>query len=324
VTAPIYPVSAVQVGIGKETTFGTGVSPSYSIPVIGPNPDDTHGVIPDTGWRTSPGDSFGHAQGPLGSTVALGGNVHADTIGFPLAGLLGDVVASGSGPVTTTMALLNSGTLQPPSYTISTFDPVQSLRWPGSVFTTCTLTASASNALTWSAQTVGLNAVTTTTPSTNYTSVGLMPAWVGSPKIGGSPVTGVLSSSVTITRVVTPLRNVDGSQQPYMYLRGVVSVTGTWVLLLESDALRAAYTAGSQTSMEATYAQGAGASAQQVKWRCSDVILTNVDRGYQGNKYMLMTVDWKADANSTDVGASGGLSPIQIVLKNQVTSGTYA
>lgn len=322
-TAAIYPVSALQVGIGKEASFGSAVSPAYSIPLLNGNPDDVHVVLPDIGWRTAPADSFGHVPGPLSSTVQLGGNVHADTIGYPFAGLLGDVTASGTNPTTSTIALLNSGTLLPPSYTVSTFDPVQSLRWPGCYFTQLTMTASAAAALTWSASMVGLNAVTTSTPSTNFTTVGLMPAWVGVVKIGGTQVPAVLSSDLTITRTLTPKRNVDGSQAPYLFVAGVVSVTGKLVILLESDALRAQYVSGAQTTMEATYAQGAGATAQQVKWHCSDVILTNVDRGYTG-KYMQLAIDWKADANSTDVGASGGLSPIQIVLKNQVTTGHYA
>jgi hypothetical protein len=43
----------------------------------------------------------------------------------------------------------------------------------------------------------------------------------------------------------------------------------------------------------------------------------------RGKDYVELPISFKAVANSTDVGASGGYSPIKVTLQNAITSGTY-
>ena len=44
----------------------------------------------------------------------------------------------------------------------------------------------------------------------------------------------------------------------------------------------------------------------------------------RGEDFVQVSVDFNAQANTTDDGASGGFSPIKWVLQNAKASGTYA
>ena len=44
----------------------------------------------------------------------------------------------------------------------------------------------------------------------------------------------------------------------------------------------------------------------------------------RGKDFIELNVTYKAIANTTDVGATSGYSPIKVTLKNAKASGTYA
>jgi hypothetical protein len=44
----------------------------------------------------------------------------------------------------------------------------------------------------------------------------------------------------------------------------------------------------------------------------------------RGEDFVQVSVDFNAQSNTTDAGASGGFSPISWTLKNAKPSGTYA
>ena len=82
------------VGIAKETTKGTAVTPTVFIPVIASTlkPVDKYGALYDEGLRGSLVKNYNYIQGRGNSTFDFGGAAFADTIGFPIAGLLGEDV----------------------------------------------------------------------------------------------------------------------------------------------------------------------------------------------------------------------------------------
>jgi hypothetical protein len=322
VTAPAFPVQHVTVGIAKEPSFGTVTAPAYFIPALAPTATDIHNPVPDVGWRGPAADGFGHVPGILEGDLALGGNVHADTIGYALAGILGDAVAAGSGPTTWTIAVNNTLT-EEPSYTVTITDPVNSRQWAGAKFAALVLSSTAAGALTWTSKLTSLPSVIGTAPATSYTGVGILAGWRLAAQIGGAAVASVLSSTVTITRATVPKRNTDGSRSPYLIHSGICSVAGTLQLIMQTDTYRALYVAGTSTSIDLNYAQGAGAGATQTRIHCSDVTLTKVAPDYATGAFQQVKVDWKADYNTTDVGASGGWSPVKVTLQNAVGTGVY-
>ncbi|HEY3718366.1 MAG TPA: phage tail tube protein [Jatrophihabitantaceae bacterium] len=318
-----YPSGLVVVGIAKEPAYGTATVPVMYLPVAPPAPGDVHTPIPDTGWRSSAVDSYGHQPGPLEGAVALAGPVFADTIGFALAGVLGDVTSAGSNPTTHTMAALNSGEQQPPSYTVTTSDPVGALAWAGSKFASLTLSATADGALTWAGQVHSQAAAAATTPAAAYTALSQFAGWRGVVQLGGATDTRVESLDVTLARTVTAKRNVDGARAPWLQRSGPLSVAGAMTIVMASDTYRQQYVNGTVTSVDINYQQGAGTGLQQIKLHCSTVTFTNVARTYSGS-WVELAVAWTADANTADVGASGGYSPVKATLKNLVAAGVYA
>ena len=49
-----------------------------------------------------------------------------------------------------------------------------------------------------------------------------------------------------------------------------------------------------------------------------------VARIERGKDYVELSVNYRAQANTTDAGVTAGYSPIKVVLQNAKASGTYA
>lgn len=318
-----YPSRLVAVNIGKESSYGTPATPTYSMPAH-PQFADNHQPQPDTAWRGAPASSFGHGLGTLDSILALDGPAYADIIGFPLAGILGDLSTTIGTPNTQSIAALNTGLQQTPSYTLYLADGLDCLQWPGCKFNSVTIAGSGDGILQWSGALQGMPGSVVTAPAKNFTGVPMFAGWAGNVQIGGVTDLHVLDFSVTIARTVVAQRNADGSQTPYGQRSEELTVTGAATLAMTSDAYRALYIAGTATSIDIAYAQGAGAGLQAIGLHSSLVTLTAAARDYSSSRWIELPITWVADANTTDVGASGGRSPIKATLRNTVPAGTYA
>jgi hypothetical protein len=104
---PITYSSARQfVGIAKETTQGTAVTPTVTIPVDKFEPEDKPTWIDDKALRGSMTDVINRVQGPLHSELSFSGPLFFDWAGYLLNNILGDLVESGTytGSGTTTLS----------------------------------------------------------------------------------------------------------------------------------------------------------------------------------------------------------------------------
>lgn len=317
-----YPSGLTAVSIGKETAYAVPVTPTYSVPAQ-VQPADAHTPQADTSWRGAPASVFGHAGGIIDGALQLGGAVYADTIGFPLVGVLGDLVTTNGTPNTHAAALLCSGNQQAASYTVYSADAHSCLQWAGCKFSSVTLTSSGDGVLAWSGVLQGLPGAIVTAPAPNYTAVPMFAGWRGVVQIGGVADAHVLSTSTSIQRPVLAQRNIDGGQTAYGQRSEEVSVTGSLALAMSSDTYRQQYLATTASSLDITYSQGAGAGLQQVKLHCSNITWTTAVRSY-GSRWIELDLAWEAAANTADVGASGGRSPIKATLRNTVAAGVYA
>jgi hypothetical protein len=312
------------VGIGKETTPGTGVTATAFIPVTGPNGKDAVTMLPDKGLRGAMVDTYDEIAGPISGTYDFGGDVFPDTIGWPLAGILGDVATTGaSAPYSHAMAALNSGDGQPKSYTISDFYSAAARQYPGAKFSEFSLKYSGDSMLTYTAKAVTFGSVTTTKPTAAFTSIPPMAGWTGAVKLAGTPLTNVLDGELNIKRATTVINPVDGTQAPSIIWSGPVTCDGKFTVIMEDDTYLSAYLANTSTTLEVNYQTGAGAALVQVDFKMSKIkyTLAEIDRS---KDYVTVSVTWEGLANSTDVGVSSGYSPLKVTLQNAVTSGVYA
>jgi hypothetical protein len=106
VPTAVFPVSERFVGIARETTYGTAVSPTVTIPMTNFAPSDKPVWVMDEAWRGSMSGEYDMIQGPLWAETSFGGPVYGDTIGHMLYNILGDYTQSAAS--TTPTATLNA------------------------------------------------------------------------------------------------------------------------------------------------------------------------------------------------------------------------
>jgi hypothetical protein len=310
-------------GIAKETTFGTPVPPTAFLPVTAITPKDNLTLIPDKGWRGAMVDLYGETSGPLFATVDFDGDVFADTVGFVLAGVLGDLTTTGaSTPYSHAFAVLNSGNGQPTSYTLTDSYAAGSRAYAGAKFSEIGFKFNADGVLTYAAKATTFGSATATLPTASFTSVPQFAGWNGVVQIGGVASTGVLDAEVTIKRPVTVLNAVDGTQAPAALWSGPVSVDGKMTLVMEDDTALTNYLTQVQPSLDFNFTQGTGAALTQLKLHMSKVSYSAADIT-RGKDYVEIPVTFSAIANATDIGTSAGYSPIKVTLQNAIASGVF-
>jgi hypothetical protein len=310
-------------GIAKETTPGTPVASTNFIPVTQITPKDNLTLLQDKGYRGSFTDVYDEIAGTLYGTLDYDGDVFPDTVGFALAGILGDVTTTGaSAPYTHNFSVLNSGTGQPPTYTLNDNYVAGNRQYASAKFSEVGFKFTDDGLLTYSAKTTTFGSVTAAAPTTSFTAVPPMVGWTGAVQIGGVTQAGVIDGEVTIKRTVTVINAIDGSQAPASLWSGPVQVDGKATLIMEDDTQLTNYLTNVKPAVDFNFSAGTGASAVQLKLHMSKCAISAADVT-RGKDYVEVPITWTAIANITDVGTSGGYSPIKVTVQNAVTSGTY-
>jgi hypothetical protein len=320
------PTYTTFLGVAKETVFGTAVPATFSIPVSTLTADDKLALIEDKNLRGSAVEVYSLVPGITSGDLSFGGDVFADAIGFPLVGVLGDVTVTGAtAPYTTTAAVLNTGSTQPPSYTLTATTAINARLFAGCRFSEVGLKFDGSGKLDYTAKATGFIGSVGATPTPSFTTVPIAAGWQGVVKLGGTTVPSVQSGEVTIKRSVTPIHTVAGSQAAYNNWAGPVTCDGKLLLVMEADTYRANYAAGLPTVLDVNFTQGTGAALTQLLVHCSSVFWTNAPEKIDSSKtYIELELTFTAAANVTDKGTSNGYSPVKVTLQNAMPSGTYA
>ena len=317
------------VGIAKETTKGTAVAPTDYIPVLAGSlkPVDVIDPLYDQGLRGSNVNSYAYIPGRTRSMFDFGGDVFADTIGYSIAGIMGEVTTTGStAPYTHTISLKNSSTVaadtQPIAYTLTDFYSANVRAYAGQQIHDFVLTFSAEGLLTYSSKATGWLSATASTPSPSFSTVLPTPVWQGTVSVGGSQVSTAVNGSLTVARPATPIYGISQTQNPYNVFVGPITVTGSFDFVMEDDTELTRYLNNTQPAIVLNWAYGTGATAVQLQATLTKgaYVVTGIDRS---KDFVTIKCDVNAQANLTDAG-SNGYSPIKFVVKNAKPSGTYA
>lgn len=393
------PSYASFLGIALEATPGTAVAPTMFLPVKTMTPMDKLTLLPDEGLRGAPVKTYSHVPGPLWAEYDFGGDVYADSIGWPLVGLLGDAVyggtytgsgtttlssgcsagatsistaasiangtriqidsgvlsevvvtsgvPTGAGPYTipvpplkyahlsavtvqpvttpysTAVSTLCAGNFQPPTYTFTDWNSnITGYQLAGSRFSEVGFKFAGQGKLEYTAKATSLSNATTTKPSFANNATQVFAGWQGIVKLGGSTIGSLIDGEITAKRPVENIDTADGSQAPYANFGGVVEADGKMTIVMEADTYRAQYVAGTSTSVEFNFLQGSGGTTQQVLLHASTCVFTDA-KVTRGKAYVELEIPFTCDANTTDVGNSGGFSPLKATIQNAVVAGTY-
>ena len=317
-------------GIAKEATKGTPVAATDFIPVAKDSlkPVDVIDPLYDQGLRGSNTLNYNYIPGRTRSTFDFGGAVFADTIGYAIAGLLGEVVTTGgSAPYTHEITLFNSLTsgvdAQPISYTLTDFYAVDVRQYPGCQFSDFSLKFNADGMLEYDAKTTGWLSNTTADPTPSFSNLLPTPVWRGTVTIGGTQVSTSMTGNIDMTRPVTPIYGISNTQQPYQVFLGPLEATGKITFIMENDSQLLNYLDNTQPSLEFVWNYGTGANEIAVVATLSKGAYTTgmIERG---DDFVKVTVDINGMSTTSDAGASGGYAPIKWTLLNAKPSGTYA
>ena len=312
------------VGIAKETVKGTAVAATAFIPVKSMTPVDHQTYLPDTGMRGSQVSNYGQIASVTWAEYDFGGDVLPDTIGYPVAGILGDVTVVGAtAPFTHAAAVKNSGDGQPLSFTISDYNNITTRQLTACQFSDLSFTFVAEGLLEYTAKAMGNITATTTLPVRSYTSVPPIPSWRGVMTLGGSADLTVLDGTCDIKRTVTAIHTVDNTAAAYRFWAGPVTVTGKLAVVAETEAQLLNYLNNTQPSIDINFQQGAGAAANGLLLHMSKAayVTGQINRG---KDYIGFDITYEAVANTTDIGTSGGYSPIKATVTSALPAGTYA
>ena len=312
------------IGIAKETTKGTAVTPTDYIAVMANTvkPVDVIQPLYDEGLRGSLVKNYNYLPGRAYSTYDFGGQVFADTFGFPLAGILGEDVTSGTAPTTHTIALKNSATAaadaQPSAYTITDFYGAAVRAYPGVQFHDVSLKFNADGMLEYDAKGTGFPSAAASTPTPTFTTILPTQVWQGTVNVAGSSITNAMTGSIDLKRSVTPIFGISATQSPYSIFLGPLEVTGKVTFVMENDTQLTNYLTNTQPILVFNWSYGTGATAIQIQATMSKEAYT-VATIERSKDFVEVAVTINAMGNLTDAGTVG-YSPIKWVIKNARTT----
>jgi hypothetical protein len=306
--------------LGPEATAGTLAATLVSIPVTNIAAKNSVTQLTDKGWRGSAIDAYDVVAGMTTAEVDFDGDVFLDTIGYPLAGMFGDVVETGSSaPYTHTFNLLNSGQAQPLSHSFLDYYNAGTRTYASGRYSELDFKFTPDALLTYSAKAMSFSGVVGTAPTPSFSSVEVLPAWTGVVKIGGSNYAEMTDAEINIKRNVEAIKTINNSQTPFAIWAGVMTVEGKATLVMEDDTYLTDYLNGTKTSLEFSFTQSAGNS---IDFLMSKVNLTAADV-QRGKSYVEQPISFKAYGNTTNVGTSAGYGPITVTLMNSIATGMY-
>lgn len=317
-------------GIAKEATKGTPVAPTDFIPVMANKmkPADVIGELYDEGARGSLVKEYAYIQGRSNSTYDFGGSVFADTFGYVVAGILGDVTTTGaSAPYTHTMSLKNAtatgADAQPISYTLTDFYAANVRAYPGIQFSDLSLKFTADGLLEYDAKGTGWLSSSASTPSPSFSSVLPTPVWQATVSVGGTTISNVVDGNLDMKRDVTPIFGLANTRNPYQVFLGALETKGKIKFVMENNDQLTNYLTNVQPAIVLNWSQGAGSTATQIQFTITKGAYTAAAI-MRDKDFVEIDIDINAMGNTTDAGSSAGYSNIKWVLQNAKPASTYA
>lgn len=338
-TPTTWPVPEVFGGIAKDASQAAATPMTNSIGTAKPVQwNDKPNWLKDTSLRGSmvSGPSAMALGVLLGEVTFPESPVYLDSFGFALGNILGDLTVTGSSaPYSNAFSTLNSASGQGTTHTYEQYygpTATSGARlFTGLAFTEVSIMWDvAKKWLTWSGKaSCWASQAAGSKPTNNQSGVLAIPSWrmlmgLGGPASGGTQVMTCKSGKVTIKREVTPEYTGTGTQNPYIMQRGGLSAAFDSLTFVTTDeTIYSDMIGNSQPQMQLVFPNGlSGASQGALQLDMAAAGFEEAPPEWGGK-----LVQWKTKGdflnNTTNSGASGGLSPIKATLTNAIASGTY-
>lgn len=325
------------VGTAKEVTQGTAVVPiTFTHPLMVFDPEDKYVWLDDAANRGAMVETYGRVQGVGNAEHNIGGPVYCDGLGFWLNNILGDLTTTPGTPNLHAFSVLNTGSAQPGSLTLADWEgppaSSQTRVWPGFCLSELTLKGNAASTfIEWSGKAMGwLSSVAGAAQTSAPTTVAPIAAWrtklgVGGPAAGGTLISYMDEWEVTISRKISVEFTAQNSQNPFFIQRGPIDVTGSLHFSKPPDEVIAITPLLTNTQPQVQIVAtnggvGAGLLSVQLDMQTTAWDTSKINRGDEAVGY---DTTFKALANTTNAGASGGYSPLKASIQNSVAGASY-
>jgi hypothetical protein len=322
------------ISLAKETTQGTAVAPTVTVPVDKFDPEDKVTFIEDNALRGSLTGPYNEVQGVEHTEFDVSGPAFFDTLGYFLANIFGDITETATtAPFLHKFSTLNTGTGQPSSLTITDWEgptPTTFARYyPGACLSELNLKGTPESSV------IEMDAKGTAWPSTAAaaqptsapSTIPPQAAWISKIGIGGTAsaaqVKTVTDWEIDLKRELEVIYTAQDLQVPYFIMRGKLTCSGK-ASFVAADLTPLTYMlANTQPQLQIVIDNGivgAGQLALQIDIQQDAFVTSKPNFSKSAVGY---DVTWNAVANTTNAGTSGGFSPISVSLTNSIAASIY-
>lgn len=314
--------TATPTGTGATTLAAAAAAGASSISCVASVPTGT--VVQIGTGTTAEVVTTGTPSGVGPYTIPLTGST------LQYAHASAQAVTPSTGPFTQAHSLLNSGSGQPITHTLTHFlGPTATSgarQYPGACFSEVTFKWNAeSELLTWSGKatsfpSVALGAAPVSNPSTVLPVASWrMMAGIGGPASGGTQLNTVTDGEITIKRELSPYYTATGVQTPYIIQRGGVSVEGKLNFVAADESPLLYMLNNSQPSLQLVIDNGlTGLNRIAIQFDIAVAAFMDVDP--DGSKAAVeYGGSWNSVLSTVNAGGSGGYSPIKVSVTNNAT-----
>jgi hypothetical protein len=237
-------------------------------------------------------------------------------------------VAIVTAPFTHTFSLLNSGNGQPPSHTVTyhnnlagTFLARQYAYWCASA-----MDFKINSEQLFQHDTKGtsvLGVIAGSNPTNTQTGLPAVADWtfkvgIGGPATGGTLINNVEDAQINLARMLKPQFTLQGAQAPFVIARCGFSATGKLTFMAQDESPLVTLLNNTQQQLQIAMTQGSGPSLLGCTFNFG---VTAYEAATIATPDVLTyDVNFRALANATNAGASGGLSPGNVVIQNAVAT----
>ncbi|MCK9468419.1 MAG: phage tail tube protein [Porticoccaceae bacterium] len=302
------------VAIGKESTFGTPVSPTFAMPITNFEATDQIEANLAQGRRGVPSVTFGSVAGTGHCEFTLEGECYPAAIGHLLFGILGaDSVSGSEAPYTHSFS--NAAT--PPSYTI--VERVinansGSRRIAGARFGQLTFSWNAGEGvIAYNLTGMGLMTESVNADGTAVTAETPWPGWRQAVTSSGLDDL-VAGGEIAITRELQVVHTGEDNRSPRHINVGPTQVNGNLLVAVEANlAVYDMFRASTRQSLNILFDDAT--ASRSIGFQMTDCLLTaapaEIDRG---GVSVFLRLNFEGIHNSTDAG------PIEVEVENSVAS----
>lgn len=236
-------------------------------------------------------------------------------------------VATVVAPFTHVFSLLNSGNGQPPTHTLTHYQGLAATTGARQYAYWCAsglnFSMDSEQLFSYDGAGSGVLGVVAGSPPTNSLSTVIpVPNWrftcgIGGPATGGTLAGNITGAKVNMARVLKPYFPLNGAPDPAIIARAGLSAEGALTVLAQDESPLTALLANNALQLQFTMSNGlAGANLLAATFDIQAAVYNQAK--LTDNDHLFYDVAFRAVANSTNAGQSGGWSPLKVTVQNAV------